>query len=748
MNADDLLVKRKRGSKRFVIGAAVIGALFFLVGILIGFFSHESELHPSTPTPKPERLDPTQFMIQNVDAQFLRNKLQNFTSQVRMAGTDGAASLAETIQSLWLSSGVENVHIASYEVLISFPNQSEPNKVELVNKTSGRMIFTSNPFEQELRPAERNSTVVSFTAYSPKGLVLGDIVYVNYGRVEDFEFLRNNLSINVHGKIVIARYGKICGGNKVLNAEKFNVSAVILYADPADVNQEFNGKNDEKTHPDSWWMPSVGIQRGTAYTQRGDPKTPGYPSTDYAYHLDKSNMLLPKIPCQPISYGDALHILGNLSGPISPASWHGTLPIEYRIGPGYDNATDIEVKVTVNNYLDNRPLYNVIGTIQGSEEPDRYVLLGSHHDSWVYGAVDAHSSSTALTQVAELFGQLLKRGYRPRRTLVFCSWDASEPGLIGSTEWVEDNLKNIFERAVAYLNVDMIVQGNFTLDVSSSPLLQDVLYTTAKQIPSPKKEYKTLYDLWQANSMSNINDREPRVTYSLGAGSDQAIFYQLAGVSSANFGFTFDPKKYPMTTYPLYHSSFDNFYTFEHYLDPEFKYTQSMTQFWAVLANNLADAKILPLKVTRYSTAVKKFIYDLIRVYEEIWKKHNVHTDPLLSSVQNFTEATLLFENRLSSEKDLEKKPYRMRMYNDQMMKLERAFLNFDSLSERPYSKHIVFAPSASDLNTDSFFPGLTETMYDIEEELDKWNQLKEQMSITTYFLQSAAKTLSENGML
>ncbi|CAG5133901.1 unnamed protein product, partial [Candidula unifasciata] len=627
LHAEELLVKRRRGSKRFVIAAAVIGGLFFLVGILIGYFSHKRD-SAHQPDSQPEILSPSQYILDHVSTNYLRSKLNEFTAQSRLPGTEGSQELAHRIHSLWTASGLDDVHFATYNILLSFPNQSEPNKVEIINKTSGNTLFTTSAYEPSLRPGDNISTVMNFNAYSPAGKASGDVVYANYATLEDFDYLTKNLSIDLTGKIIIARYGKIFRGNQVHNAEHYNASALILYTDPADVNKAFNETGKDLPYPNSWWMPSTGVQRGTLHDNGENPDTPFYPATDYAYHIDPSKRNLPKIPCQPISYGDAEQILRNLSGHPSPSSWHGTLPVEYKTGPGFENNPDLKIEVSVNNFLDTRPVYHVIGIINGTEEPDRYVLLGNHHDAWVYGAVDPQSGGVALSHVVDLFGQLLKLGYRPRRTLIFCSWDAEETGLIGSSEWVKDHLKVLYERAVAYLNVDMSVQGNFTVKAAASPLLQDALYEAAKQVPSPVSEFKTLYDLWLARPFSNdkLMNQEPSVSYSLGAGSDHARFYLLAGVPCADLRISYDLKKYPLSSYPLYHSQYDNIFSYENYQDPGFVFTKALTQFWAILAYNIAEAPSLPMNVTRYSTAVSTFIEDLLNMYKDVWMKNNVNT--------------------------------------------------------------------------------------------------------------------------
>nr|KAG5703745.1 hypothetical protein BaRGS_023034 [Batillaria attramentaria] len=380
-------------------------------------------------------------------------------------------------------------------------------------------------------------------------IIVGAPVYVNYGRIEDFQFLANNHSINFTGRVVIARYGKIFRGDKVHNAERFNASAVILYSDPYDFNK-----------------------------QEGSEKP--------------------------------------------------------------------QVRVVVNNYMKVKPVHNVIGYIKGSEEP----------------------------------------GHRPRRTLVFCSWDAEESGLMGSVEWVEDNLKLLQQRGVAYLNVDYAVDGHYSIAVGSSPLLQDVLYAVAKKL------------------------------------------------------------KLDILSYPLYHSSYETFFFYDTYIDPGFNFTKAMAQMWALTASELANAELLPFKVERYSQAVSSFLDSLMESFEQQWDLHKVNVDAFKSAVSNFTKATKTFQQNLNTDKNLNNSLH-VRIINDCLMQLERAFLDPEGLPGRKDQKHVMFAPSQFDAYTDSSFPGIVDTMFEIENGEGQWEQLKQQVYIATYIIQSAASTLEDVGL-
>ena len=245
------------------------------------------------------------------------------------------------------------------------------------------------------------------------------------------------------------------------------------------------------------------------------------------------------------------------------------------------------VRVTVNNYEEVKPIHNVIGYIRGAVEPDRYVLLGNHHDAWVFGAVDPLSGSAAVTELTRVFGLALKQGHRPRRTVIFCSWDGEEYGLKGSVEWVEDKLRVLFHRGVAYLNLDMAAVSNYTVAIGASPLLQDAMYQSAKQVPSFDTEVgETLYDLWlvRPRSKNSSSAPDPYLEYSLGSGSDMAAFYQRAGVPCVDMWITYDEINVDILDYPLYHSSYETFFAFDNYIDPGFLATKAITQLLGVAA--------------------------------------------------------------------------------------------------------------------------------------------------------------------
>ncbi|KAL3881371.1 hypothetical protein ACJMK2_027819 [Sinanodonta woodiana] len=667
------------------------GLVCVAVGFVIGWFSRATTTHISEP--KSERTDPFQHILNDLNKDNIRDNLKNYTSKQRLTGTQNVKDMVKHIAQQWRDHRLDKVEVISYDVLMSYPNITNPNTVEIVIQ-NGSSIFTSAFVEKALDADGNQSDIIPpYNSWAPPGIAEGELVYVNYGRIEDFMFLKNSLSIDVTNKIVIARYGKIFRGDKVLNAQRFNASGAILYTDPADFN--IYGTSD--VYPDSWWMPDTGVQRGTLAGD-GDYLTPFYPAREYAHRLAIDKALIDiKIPCQPISYGDAVHFLRDLDGPAVPDDWKGGLNITYRIGPGFINTTR-KVKLTVNNYLTVVTLENIIGIITGNVEPDRYVLLGNHHDAWVFGAVDPLSGTATLTEITRVMGEMKQSDIRPRRTIVFCTWGGEEAGLIGSTEWVEEYMKVLYERAVAYINVDYAVDYIDNLMAGTSPLLQDPLYQAAKIVPNPDSSspYKTLYDVWNKTNPGD-GTGEPSVYYSLGSVSDMAAFYQRAGVPSIDMWYDYDYKKWDILSYPLYHSAYETFHMFTTFIDPSFNYTLAVTRLWGSANNNLTLAA---------------------------WNFYN--------HIQTVDKNDLLA----------------VRMANDKMMQLERAFIDPEGLPGRPIYKHVMFAPSKFDSYTDNSFPGIVDTMFEIQHNnASSWELLKQQVYVATYTIQSAANSLDPIGL-
>eukprot|EP00795_Rhopilema_esculentum_P010370 gene10370-19071_t len=441
------------------------------------------------------------------------------------AGLKEAKIQAEWTKKMWQDFGFDKVKRYDYDVLLSLPKK--PGTISLYDKEGDRV----KKFEIDREPLLNGDpkdprTVLPFNAYSPGGTVEGPLVYVNYGREEDYGLLEK-MGISVSGAIVIMRYSKVSRSSKVERAQQRGALGAILYSDPVDWSPF------KAFYPKGWELPGTGLQIGTIIRYQGDVLSEEYPSKEGYFRMNVSKAtVLPKIPSQPIPFNYAKKILGEMDGVAAPKEWQGSFDFKYNI-----NGTK-RVRLSVHTKLVTKPVFNVCGKIYGNVEPDRLVILGNHRDSWNFGAADATSGSAALMEIGRAFGDLLKRGWRPRRTIMLCSWDAEEYGLMGSWEWVEDHAKMIKERAIAYLNVDIAVEGNYTVRFKTTPQMEDAFFDVTKQLPAPDSELD-LYADWTKKLPSFTNPSEPNVTV-VQTGSDYKPFMQMLGVPCLDIRYLYD----------------------------------------------------------------------------------------------------------------------------------------------------------------------------------------------------------------
>ncbi|XP_054256086.1 glutamate carboxypeptidase 2-like isoform X3 [Indicator indicator] len=655
------------------------------------------------------------FMAE-MKAENIKRSLYNFTQLPHLAGTKENLHLAQQVQAEWKEFGLDSVQLVHYDVLLSYPDDSKPNYISVIDE-HGNEIFNTSLSEPPPPGYETVRDVVPpYSAFSAQGMPEGELVYVNYGRTEDFFLLERTMGIDCTGKIVIARYGKIFRGNKVKNAELAGAKGIILYSDPADYCAP-----GVDPYPNGWNLPGGGAQRGNVLNLNGagDPLTPGYPAKEYTYRLAKARGVgLPKIPVHPIGYHDAESLLR-------------------------------KVKMHIHSNNEVRRIYNVIGTIRGTVEPDRYVILGGHRDSWVFGGIDPQSGAAVVHEIVRSFGKLKTQGWRPRRTVIFASWDAEEFGLLGSTEWAEENAKVLQARGVAYINADSSVEGNYTLRVDCTPLMYRLVYSLTKEIPSPDEgfEGKSLYESWLQKNPSREYSNVPRIN-KLGSGNDFEVFFQRLGVASgrARYSKNWEVEKY--SSYPVYHSVYETYEIVEKFYDPTFKNHLTVAQVRGGLVFELANSVVLPFDCRDYASAVNSYahiIYNLSRKHEEELATYNVSFDALFSAVKNFTEVAASFHERLQQIDT--NNLLAVRSLNDQLMFLERAFIDPLGLPGRPFYRHIIFAPSSHNKYAGESFPGIYDAMFDIENKADQqeaWEEVKRQISIAAFTVQAAAGTLQE----
>jgi N-acetylated-alpha-linked acidic dipeptidase len=633
------------------------------------------------------------------DAAHAEAALRHLTSEPHMAGTEASRRVAEWLRDQYRSFGFD-AEIVSYSVWLPQPREV---KLELTKPSRRPLASPEEPIDVDKDTFDPRA-VVAFNAYSPSGEVTAPVVYVNYGMPKDYRELAR-LGASVAGKIAIARYGRGYRGIKAKLAEEHKAAALILYSDPQD-----DGYAAGDPYPRGPWRPMSGIQRGSIlYTQiyPGDPLTPGVAPTPDAKRLAPADAAaLPRIPTMPINARDAAVILASLGGRHVPRGWQGALPFTYHVGPG-----DAEAHMKLVMDYAQRPLYNVIARLRGTLD-DEWVLLGNHHDAWVFGAADPGSGTAAMLETARALGELVRSGWKPRRTIVICAWDGEEPGLLGSTAWVEANRAELQAKAVAYINTDVGVSGpNFT--ASATPSLKELVRDVTRDVPDPNTGLD-VYDAWREHT---INTREelsgkarqaPRADTSgkvpvgaLGAGSDFCPFFDYAGIPSVDISFGGD--------YGVYHSLYDDFYWMKHFGDPTFAYHVALARVLGTLALRLDEADVLPFDYPAYASEIEHAARNLFTHVAR--PADGDRLEPVLDAAAHLSisasRASLAL--RVISAAPLD--PERTEPINRDLVGVEQAFLAPEGLAGRPWFKHTIYAPGSYAGYAAEVMPGVSEAL-------------------------------------
>ncbi|MGB8770051.1 MAG: M28 family metallopeptidase, partial [Candidatus Korobacteraceae bacterium] len=622
------------------------------------------------------------------DPQLAKEHLQFLTAAPHVAGSPEDLKTAEYVLEKYKAAGLD-AYIQQYKVWMNLPLDI---KVDVV-APKGITMTGPSPEHVSDDPYQDDPRITpAFNEYSPSGDVTADVVYANYGRLEDFKKLQE-MGVDVKGKIVIVRYGENFRGVKTFVAQQFGAAGVIIYSDPWD-DGYFKGDK----YPKGPWRPDTGVQRGSIqylFRYPGDPTTPGIASVpdlpDSKRIAPESATDMPKIPTTPLSYADATPILANLGGPESPREWQGALPFTYHVGPG-----PVTVHMVLKQNYQFVTIYDVIGMVRGSRLPDEWVITGNHRDAWVYGAVDPNSGTAAQLEAVHGVGELLKTGWRPKRSIVFASWDAEEEGLIGSTEFAEQHAKEL-SRAIAYFNMDVGVSGP-DFSASSVPSLKQYLRDVAKSVPSPKGG--SVYQQWKAaaekKEQEHAKPPEPASACAaacgaaaavqpdvhvgnLGSGSDYTAFLQHLGVPSADIS--------SRGPYGVYHSAFDNFAWFTKFGDPTFAYEQEMARVNGLEVIRIASADVLPFNYQDYGKEIGEYL-------KAAEPKAKTAFGEQVPSFADATKAAARLEKAGADVLQMQNSP----MGDPGGMNLvlrntERAFLISPGLPDRPWFKHSIYAP-------------------------------------------------------
>jgi N-acetylated-alpha-linked acidic dipeptidase len=518
--------------------------------------------------------------------------------------------------------------IERFDVL--FPTPKE-RRLELVEPSKFTAALEEPAVAGDPTSAQRSEQLPSYNAYSIDGDVTAPLVYVNYGRPEDYEQLER-LGVSVRGAIAIARYGQSWRGIKPKVAAEHGAVGCLIYSDPKD-----DGYSIGPVFPDGPMRPSDGVQRGSVMDMPvypGDPLTPGVGATPGARRLALSEAAtLTKIPVLPISYADARPLLSAITGPIAPDAWRGSLPITYRLGPGPAKA---HLKVSFN--WETKPLYNVIARLPGAAFPDQWIVRGNHHDAWVNGAVDPVSGMAVLLEEARALGELRRQGWMPARTIVYAAWDGEEPGLLGSTEWVEAHADDLRQHAVVYINSDG--NGRGFLSASGSHSLERFVNGVARDVLDPdtglsvwKRRQARTIARGSADDRKDARERADLRIGALGSGSDYSPFLQHAGIASLNLSFDDDNED------GIYHSIYDDFYFFTRFLDGDFVYGRTLAQTVGTAVIRLADADVMPFAFTNLADTVQKYLKELHELHakrqEDVRERNRQIQDGVFAAIHD-----------------------------------------------------------------------------------------------------------------
>ncbi|HEY0307389.1 MAG TPA: M28 family peptidase [Acidobacteriaceae bacterium] len=642
---------------------------------------------------------------QKLDAAFLAvpsaelagQHLKILTAEPHWASSPEDAKTAQYVAAQFRQAGLQT-EIVPYRVLLNKPKSL---LIEAFDARGAKLMSGPTPEhvgpEDGGDPFQDDSRVLPpFNGSSASGDVTAEAVYANYGTLADFDRLAQ-LGVSIKGKIVVVRYGENFRGVKVYIAQQRGALGVLIYSDPAD-----SGYSKGNTYPKGTYLPETGVQRGSVqfiFKHTGDAETPGIAST---LDLPDSSRLTadkitsqPSIPANPLSWHDAAPILHALAGPEAPHEWQGGLPFPYHVG-----GTGVKIHMHLEQDYARRVIWNVIGKIPGTDAPDQWVVAGNHRDAWVYGASDPGSGTAAMLETVHGLGELLKQGWKPKRTIVIASWDAEEEGLVGSTEWCEQNAPAL-AHAAAYFNTDVAVSGPH-FSAKAVPSLQEFMRQIARSVPSPAGG--TVYDQWRSNQhlddaktsrdATSKDGKEKDVHISpLGSGSDYTAFLQHLGVPATDI-----ESEGP---YAVYHSVFDNYNWFVKNVDPTFAYEQQQARIFGLEVLHMADADILPYDYTTYAAAIHGYLGHA---------QHNAEAMKLdftaaKAASARFTAASAAMHGRQTNfSGDLT-------TLNRRLRDVETALLNPAGLPGRPFFQHTIYAPGEYTGYAAVVIPGVTEAI-------------------------------------
>ena len=677
-----------------------------------------------------------------LDASRLGARLKVMSAHPHHVGSPGDQAVAAYIFDQYKSFGFD-VSVDTFYVLFPTPKTRE---LEMIEPTHYKALLKEPALKEDSTSDQEDEQLPTYNAWSADGDVTGELVFVNYGLPEDYDRLAR-MGIDVKGKIVIAKYGRSWRGIKPKVAQEHGAIGCIIYSDPRD-----DGYYQGDVYPKGAFKNEYGVQRGSVMDMPiypGDPLTPGIGATKDAKRLDRKDAVnLLKIPVLPISYHDATPLLESLEGPVAPEEWRGALPFTYHVGPG---KTKVHLKLAFN--WDIKPIRDIIARVPGSEYPDEWVMRGNHHDGWVNGAGDPLSGQAAMLEEAHAVGELLKTGWRPKRTLVYCSWDGEEPALLGSTEFVEENAAELQRHAVAYINSDG--NGRGFLNTEGSHALEPFLEQVARDVTDPetgvsvleRKRARDIIDAGTEKARQELLDKKTFKIGALGSGSDYSPFIQHIGVPSVDLGYGGeDPGG-------EYHSIYDSYDDYTRFKDPGFVYGVVLAQTAGRTMLRLADADLLPFDFKALSKTIDGYSTEVIGLADQMRQSTELENKviagnyyhlagdptktllpppaktevpylnfaPLQNALAALDKTTAHLDSALAKNKLSVSVLARV---NTGLYQAEQQLLG-DGLPRRPWYRHSIYAPG--------FYTGYgVKTLPGIREALEQrnWKEAQEQIAL------------------
>jgi len=692
------------------------------------------------------------------DSKLQRDYMQRLSARPHHVGSAYDKDNAEWILARFKEWGLD-AHIETFNVLFPTPKD---RLVEMVAPSTFRAKLEEPALTVDPTSSQKSEQLPTYNAYSIDGDVTAPLVFVNYGLPADYERLER-LGVSVKGTIVIAKYGNSWRGIKPKVAYEHGAIGCLIYSDPHD-----DGYFEQPVFPDGPMRPKDGVQRGSVMDfvrYPGDPLTPGLGATPEAKRLRRESAeTITKIPVLPISYGDAQPLLQALDGPMAPAEWRGSLPLAYHVGPG-----SAKVHLRVASNWDIKPVYDVIVKIPGATDPDTWIVRGNHHDAWVNGAEDPVSGQIALLEEARALSLLVKQGWKPKRTIIYCAWDGEEPMLLGSTEWGEHHAEELRQHTAIYINSDGNTRGY--LDAGGSHSLEALVNEVAKDIQDPEKQISVwkrkqarLIESGTAEERKEARERADLRIDALGSGTDFTTFLDHLGVASLNISYSGEDQE------GIYHSIYDDFYWYTHFSDYDFVYSRALSQTIGTMVMRFADADVLPYQFTDFAETMKKYSDELKKlakdqqdeanetnqklddgVYSAISDPRHPIIPPQRAEVPPFINFAPLDNAIVALSRSADRYRKASAVLQNQNTQLQFAALNQlllqserrltldEGLPRRPWYKHMIYAPGWYTGYAPKTMPGMREA---IEEK--RYREAEEQATNVAKVLRAEADLIDQ----